>query len=89
MTKVKLGISACLLGERVRYDGDHKLNPFLRDTLGQYVDYIPVCPEVECCTAGTGPALFLDAYQIQKEGESQRRFPVASKSTGNAAVARL
>jgi uncharacterized protein YbgA (DUF1722 family)/uncharacterized protein YbbK (DUF523 family) len=48
MEKIKLGISACLLGENVRYDGGHKLDRFLTDTLGQYVEYIPVCPEVEC-----------------------------------------
>jgi uncharacterized protein YbbK (DUF523 family) len=45
--KIRLGISTCLLGEKVRYDGGHKLDPFLRDTLGQYVEYVPVCPEVE------------------------------------------
>ena len=48
MEKIKLGISACLLGENVRYDGGHKLDRFLTETLGQYVEYIPVCPEVEC-----------------------------------------
>jgi uncharacterized protein YbgA (DUF1722 family)/uncharacterized protein YbbK (DUF523 family) len=48
MGKIKLGISTCLLGENVRYDGGHKLDRFLTDTLGQYVDYVPVCPEVEC-----------------------------------------
>lgn len=46
--KIKLGISTCLLGEKVRYDGGHKLDRFLRDTLGQWVEYVPVCPEVEC-----------------------------------------
>jgi len=46
--RIKLGISTCLLGEHVRYDGGHKLDHFLTDTLGQYVDYLPVCPEVEC-----------------------------------------
>jgi uncharacterized protein YbgA (DUF1722 family)/uncharacterized protein YbbK (DUF523 family) len=46
--KIKLGISTCLLGENVRYDGGHKLDRFLTDTLGQYVEYVPVCPEVEC-----------------------------------------
>jgi uncharacterized protein YbgA (DUF1722 family)/uncharacterized protein YbbK (DUF523 family) len=46
--KIKLGISACLLGENVRYDGGHKLDRFLTDTLGEYVDYVPVCPEFEC-----------------------------------------
>ena len=43
-----MGISTCLLGENVRYDGGHKLDRFLTDTLGQYFDYVPVCPEVEC-----------------------------------------
>jgi uncharacterized protein YbgA (DUF1722 family)/uncharacterized protein YbbK (DUF523 family) len=46
--KIRIGISACLLGREVRYDGSHKLDRFLRDTLGQYVEYVPVCPEVEC-----------------------------------------
>ncbi|MBS3810151.1 MAG: DUF523 and DUF1722 domain-containing protein [Desulfobacterales bacterium] len=45
--RIKLGISSCLLGENVRYNGGHKLDHFLRDTLGQYVDYAPVCPEME------------------------------------------
>lgn len=48
MEKIRLGISACLLGEKVRFDGGHKLDRFLTDTLGQYVQYVPVCPEVEC-----------------------------------------
>jgi uncharacterized protein YbgA (DUF1722 family)/uncharacterized protein YbbK (DUF523 family) len=48
MEKIKLGISTCLLGENVRYDGGNKLDRFLTDTLGQYVQYVPVCPEVEC-----------------------------------------
>ncbi len=48
MNKIKLGISSCLLGNPVRYDGGHKLDHFLTDTLGRYVDWLPVCPEVEC-----------------------------------------
>jgi len=48
MEKIKLGISSCLLGEKVRYDGGHKLDKFLTDTLGEYVEYVPVCPEVGC-----------------------------------------
>ena len=46
--RIKLGVSKCLLGENVRYDGEHKLDRVIRDTLGQYVDFVPVCPEVEC-----------------------------------------
>ena len=46
--RIRLGVSACLLGEEIRYDGQHKLDRFIRDTLGQYVEFVPVCPEVEC-----------------------------------------
>jgi uncharacterized protein YbgA (DUF1722 family)/uncharacterized protein YbbK (DUF523 family) len=45
--KLKLGVSRCLMGDPVRYDGMHKHDHFLTDTLGQYVEYVPVCPEVE------------------------------------------
>ena len=45
---IRLGISACLLGRNVRYDGGHQHDRFLTDTLGRYVTYVPVCPEVEC-----------------------------------------
>ncbi len=45
--KIKMGVSTCLLGEKVRYDGGHKLDRYIRDTLGQFFSYVPVCPEVE------------------------------------------
>ena len=45
--KIKIGISSCLLGNNVRYDGGHKLDHYLSDTLGKYVQWVPVCPEVE------------------------------------------
>ena len=45
---VKIGISTCLLGEKVRYDGGHKHDPFLTETLGKFITYVPVCPETEC-----------------------------------------
>jgi len=48
MNKLRLGISACLLGQLVRYNGQHKRDAFLTDTLGKFVEYVPVCPEVEC-----------------------------------------
>jgi uncharacterized protein YbgA (DUF1722 family)/uncharacterized protein YbbK (DUF523 family) len=44
---IRLGISTCLLGERVRYDGGHKLDRYLTGTLGQFFEWVPVCPEVE------------------------------------------
>ena len=44
---VKIGVSACLLGEKVRYDGGHRLNRYIIDTLGRYLTFVPVCPEAE------------------------------------------
>lgn len=49
--KIRLGVSACLLGRKVRYDGGQKRDPFVADTLGSCVEYVPVCPETE---AGLG-----------------------------------
>lgn len=49
--KPRLGISQCLLGDTVRYDGGHKRDAFLTDVLAPFVEWIPVCPEVE---AGLG-----------------------------------
>ncbi len=43
----RLGISACLLGQAVRYDGGHKLDRLLTDIFSQFVEWVPVCPEVE------------------------------------------
>jgi uncharacterized protein YbbK (DUF523 family)/uncharacterized protein YbgA (DUF1722 family) len=42
-----LGVSSCLLGRAVRYDGGHKRDPFVLDVLGPHVEFVPVCPEVE------------------------------------------
>jgi uncharacterized protein YbgA (DUF1722 family)/uncharacterized protein YbbK (DUF523 family) len=44
---IRLGISTCLLGERVRYDGGHKLDRYLTGTLGHFFEWVSVCPEVE------------------------------------------
>ena len=44
---IRVGISSCLLGQAVRWDGGHKRDRFLTDVLAPYVEWIPVCPEVE------------------------------------------
>jgi uncharacterized protein YbgA (DUF1722 family)/uncharacterized protein YbbK (DUF523 family) len=44
---IRIGISACLLGQEVRFDGGHKRDAFLTDVLGKHVECVPVCPEVE------------------------------------------
>jgi uncharacterized protein YbgA (DUF1722 family)/uncharacterized protein YbbK (DUF523 family) len=74
MEKIKLGISTCLLGENVRYDGGHKLDRFLMDTLRQYVEYIPVCPEVEC-----GLGVPRESMHLEGNPESPRLVTIRTK----------
>ncbi len=47
MERPRVGVSSCLLGEEVRFNGGHKRFRFLTDELGPYVDWVPYCPEVE------------------------------------------
>lgn len=44
---VRLGISSCLLGARVRYDSGHKRDRYITDVLGEFFEWVPVCPEFE------------------------------------------
>jgi uncharacterized protein YbgA (DUF1722 family)/uncharacterized protein YbbK (DUF523 family) len=74
MEKIKLGISTCLLGENVRYDGGHKLDRFLTDTLGQYVEYVPVCPEVEC-----GLGVPRESMHLEGDPDSPRLVTIRTK----------
>ncbi|HET6344350.1 MAG TPA: DUF523 and DUF1722 domain-containing protein [Myxococcota bacterium] len=56
---LRLGISACLLGKPVRFDGGHKRDPFLSDTLSQWVEWVSVCPEVGAGLGTPRPTLRL------------------------------
>jgi uncharacterized protein YbgA (DUF1722 family)/uncharacterized protein YbbK (DUF523 family) len=71
--KIKLGISSCLLGEKVRYDGGHKLDPFLRDTVGRYVEWVRVCPEVE-----SGLPVPREAMHLMGDPDSPRLVTIDS-----------
>jgi uncharacterized protein YbgA (DUF1722 family)/uncharacterized protein YbbK (DUF523 family) len=51
MEKIRIGVSTCLMGEPVRYDGGHAHDRYVTDTLARYVEFVPVCPETE---AGLG-----------------------------------
>jgi uncharacterized protein YbbK (DUF523 family) len=64
---IRIGISACLLGESVRFDGGHKRDAFLTDVLGRFVEWVPVCPEVE---AGFGTPR--EAMQLVRDGATFR-----------------
>ena len=74
MEKIRLGISTCLLGENVRYDGGHKLDRFFTDTLGQYVQYVHVCPEVEC-----GLPIPREAMHLEGDPDSPRLITTHTK----------
>jgi uncharacterized protein YbgA (DUF1722 family)/uncharacterized protein YbbK (DUF523 family) len=74
MERIKLGISTCLLGENVRYDGGHKLDRFLTDTLGQYVEYVPICPEVEC-----GLPIPRESMHLEADPDSPRLVTTRTK----------
>lgn len=56
---IKIGVSSCLLGNNVRYNGAHALDRFITDTLGQYVEFVPVCPETECGLGIPRPSMHL------------------------------
>ena len=47
MLQPKIGVSACLLGQKVRYDGQHKYHSIAAENLRQHFQLIPICPEVE------------------------------------------
>jgi len=63
----KLGVSACLLGKEVRFDGGHKKNNFIINSLAEHMDFISVCPELE---AGFG--LPRPTMQLRKAGNDVR-----------------
>jgi uncharacterized protein YbbK (DUF523 family)/uncharacterized protein YbgA (DUF1722 family) len=69
---LRIGISACLLGERVRYDGGHKRDAFLADVLSAHVEWVPVCPEVEL-----GLGIPRAPIHLVRDGRSDTRLVVA------------
>jgi len=58
-SRVRLLISACLLGEQVRYDGQHKYDPYLVESLGRFVDFVRVCPESDSGMPTPRPSMHL------------------------------
>jgi uncharacterized protein YbgA (DUF1722 family)/uncharacterized protein YbbK (DUF523 family) len=79
--KIRLGVSACLLGQEVRYDGGHKRDHFLIDTLGPFVEWVPVCPEVEI-----GLGVPRDAIRLVGDAAAPR---LVVEKTGQDLTARM
>ncbi len=69
--KIAIGVSACLLGEKVRYDGGHKHDPYITGVLGEMFTLVPVCPEVEC-----GMPVPREPMRLEEEPENPRLVTV-------------
>ena len=72
--KIRIGISSCLLGNPVRWNAGHKLDRYLTNTLGEFVDYVAVCPEVE---AGFGVPR--ESFRLVGDPENPRLITFKSK----------
>jgi len=70
---IRLGVSSCLLGNAVRYDGGHRRDAFVADRLGVLVEWVPVCPEVEVGMGTPRPVLHL-----VREGDDVRLLEIES-----------
>jgi uncharacterized protein YbbK (DUF523 family)/uncharacterized protein YbgA (DUF1722 family) len=70
---IRLGVSSCLLGNEVRFDGGHQRDRFVTDLLGGFVEWVPVCPEVEVGMGIPRPAL-----RLVRQGDVVRLLEIAS-----------
>lgn len=81
---LRLGISRCLLGDEVRFDGGHKRDHFLTDVLGRYVEWVPICPEVE---AGLGTPR--EAMRLVGDARQPRLVTIKSGKDHTHALAKM
>ncbi len=82
--RLRLGVSSCLLGEQVRFDGGHKHDRFLTDVLGRYVEWVPVCPELE-----VGMGVPREAVRLEGDVAAPRMVGVRSRTDHTAAMRRF
>ena len=76
-----MGVSSCLLGEEVRFNGGHKRYRFLTDELDRYVDWVPYCPEMEI---GLGTPR--EAIRLTADGRLVNRGGTADHTAAMAAL---
>lgn len=82
--EIHLAISACLLGQNVRFDGGHKRDPFLVEVLGKFVTFLPVCPELELGLGVPRPTI-----RLERRGEEVRLVDPKHGLDHTAAMSRL
>ena len=81
---VKIGISACVLGDKVRYDGGHKASSFCMQQLAPLVQYVPVCPEMAIGMSAPRPAI-----RLQLDAEHQVHLVQSNNSAIDHTAAML
>ena len=79
--RLRIGISSCLLGQKVRYDGGHKHNGYITESLGQFLDFVPYCPEVAIGLGIPRPPIRLvkSAQGPRARGEKDAELEVTEK----------
>ncbi len=78
---IRIGISSCLLGCKVRYDGGHKKDDFLVGTFGKWVKWVPVCPEVE-----VGMSTPRESIRLERANDAVRLVAPKSGTDWTAAM---
>jgi uncharacterized protein YbgA (DUF1722 family)/uncharacterized protein YbbK (DUF523 family) len=81
--RLRLGVSSCLLGRKVRFDGGHKRDAFVVDSLGPFVEWVPVCPEAE-----SGLGVPRESMRLVRDGEAIRLVTVNTRRDETDVVAR-
>src|ERR1700689_3950756 len=74
---IRIGVSSCLLGEQVRFDGGHKRSDFLTETLGRFVEFVPVCPEMEI-----GLGVPRESIRLVRDGKDADAIRLVGNKTG-------
>ena len=90
--RIRIGVSTCLLGENVRFDGGHKRDPFLTRVLSRYFEFVPVCPEVELGLGVPRPTLRLiegDDAPRMVTSDGERDISTSMRDYARERVARL
>lgn len=84
--RIRIGISSCLLGQEVRYDGGHKYNGYITESLGQFFEFVPFCPEVAIGLGVPRPPIHLVAGKqgVRARGVRNASLDVTEQLAGYA-----
>lgn len=81
---LRIGVSSCVIGEEVRWNGGHSRQRYLTDVLGPFVEYVPVCPEVE-----VGMGVPRPTVRLVRDGDSIRMIDPKNEVDWTSSMNRL